>query len=91
MRRLLGVRGVLVAKLAHPVDEREAERTADWFYAAFRDEDYTAQTEVMNGLSSLADEQMLIGRNEPGVQHVHETIDRMLRGESAHGERLASA
>ena len=74
-----------------PEELHEAERTADWFYAAFRDEDYTAQTEVMNGLSSIADKEMFIGRNEPGVQHVHETIDRLLRGESAHGERLASA
>lgn len=62
-----------------PEELLEAERTADWFYAAFRDEDYTAQTEVMNGLSSLADKDMLIGRNEPGVQHVHESIDRLLR------------
>ena len=70
-----------------PEEMLEAERTADWFYAAFRDEDYTAQTEVMNGLSSLADKDMLIGRNEPGVQHVHETIDRLLRGESVHSPR----
>ena len=70
-----------------PEEILEAERTADWFYAAFRDEDYTAQTEVMNGLSSLADKDMLIGRNEPGVQHVHETIDRLLRGESVHSPR----
>jgi phenylpropionate dioxygenase-like ring-hydroxylating dioxygenase large terminal subunit len=62
----------------------EAERTADWFFAAFRDEDYTAQADVMNGLSSLADKDMIIGRNEPGVQHVHESIDRLLRGDSVH-------
>ena len=65
-----------------PEELLEAERTAEWFYAAFRDEDYTAQTEVMNGLSSLADKDMLIGRNEPGVQHVHESIDRLLRAGS---------
>jgi hypothetical protein len=67
-----------------PEELLEAERTADWFYAAFRDEDYSAQAEVMNGLSSLADKEMIIGRNEPGVQHVHETIDRILRGDSPH-------
>jgi phenylpropionate dioxygenase-like ring-hydroxylating dioxygenase large terminal subunit len=65
----------------------EAEKTAEWFFAAFRDEDYTAQQEVQDGLSSLADKHMIIGRNEIAVQHAHETARRLLAGEPVLGPR----
>ncbi len=65
----------------------EAEKTAEWFFAAFRDEDYTAQTDVQNGLASLADKHMIIGRNEIAVQHAHESVRRLLAGEPVHGPR----
>jgi phenylpropionate dioxygenase-like ring-hydroxylating dioxygenase large terminal subunit len=60
----------------------EAEKTADWFFAAFRDEDYTAQQLVQDGLPSLADKHMVIGRNEIAVQHAHESVRRLMNGES---------
>ena len=60
----------------------EAEKTADWFFAAFRDEDYTAQQLVQDGLASLADKHMVIGRNEIAVQHAHESVRRLMNGES---------
>ena len=62
----------------------EAEKTADWFFAAFRDEDYTAQQLVQDGLASLADKHMVIGRNEIAVQHAHESVRRLMNGESVH-------
>jgi|688.fasta_scaffold11333_3 phenylpropionate dioxygenase-like ring-hydroxylating dioxygenase large terminal subunit len=62
----------------------EAEKTADWFFAAFRDEDYTAQQLVQDGLPSLADKHMVIGRNEIAVQHAHESVRRLMNGESVH-------
>jgi phenylpropionate dioxygenase-like ring-hydroxylating dioxygenase large terminal subunit len=65
-----------------PEEFLEAEKTAEWFFAAFRDEDYTAQTEVQNGLPSLADKHMLIGRNEIAVQHAHDSVRRLMAGES---------
>jgi len=65
----------------------EAERTADWFFAAFRDEDYTAQTLVQNELASVADSDMVIGPNEIGVQSAHDTVRRLMAGESVHGAR----
>jgi hypothetical protein len=65
----------------------EAEKTADWFFAAFRDEDYTAQQLVQDGLPSLADKHMVIGRNEIAVQHAHESVRRLMAGESVHGPR----
>ena len=70
-----------------PEEVLEAERTAEWFFAAFRDEDYTAQTEVQNGLASLPDRHMIIGRNEIGVQHAHESVRRLMAGEPVHGPR----
>jgi phenylpropionate dioxygenase-like ring-hydroxylating dioxygenase large terminal subunit len=62
----------------------EAEKTADWFFAAFRDEDYAAQQLVQDGLASLADKHMIIGRNEIAVQHAHESVRRLMNGESVH-------
>lgn len=64
-----------------PADEAEAlnaQVATDFFYAAFRDEDYTAQTDVMRGLDSMANEEFIFGRNEPGVQHVHRTLAKFL-------------
>lgn len=62
----------------------EAEKTADWFFAAFRDEDYAAQQLVQDGLASLADKHMVIGRNEIAVQHAHESVRRLMNGEPVH-------
>jgi|AntAceMinimDraft_1070359.scaffolds.fasta_scaffold00073_36 phenylpropionate dioxygenase-like ring-hydroxylating dioxygenase large terminal subunit len=70
-----------------PEEFLEAEKTAEWFFAAFRDEDYTAQTHVQNGLATLADKHMIIGRNETAVQHAHESIRRLMAHEPVHGLR----
>lgn len=70
-----------------PEEMVEAEKTAEWFFAAFRDEDYTAQTDVQNGLQSIPDKHMIIGRNEIAVQHAHESLRRLLAGEPVHGPR----
>jgi hypothetical protein len=50
----------------------------DWFYDVVRDEDYAAQTAVEQTLPSLAGTDLLFGRNEPGVQHFHRTLDQYL-------------
>jgi phenylpropionate dioxygenase-like ring-hydroxylating dioxygenase large terminal subunit len=70
-----------------PEEVEEASKTAEWFFAAFRDEDYTAQTDVQNGLASVPDGHMIIGRNEIAVQHAHESLRRLLAGEPVHGDR----
>lgn len=67
-----------------PEQFEEAAKTADWFFAAFRDEDYTAQTDVQNGLQSIPDKSMIIGRNEIAVQHAHESLQRLMAGKSVH-------
>lgn len=70
-----------------PEEFLEAEKTAEWFFAAFRDEDYAAQQKVQDGLSTIADSHMIIGRNEIAVQHAHESIRRLLAGEPVNGPR----
>jgi hypothetical protein len=70
-----------------PEELLEAEKTAEWFFAAFRDEDYTAQAEVQAGLASVPDKHMIIGRNEIAVQHAHESVRRLLAQEPVHGPR----
>ncbi len=64
-----------------PVDEDERETAqvaSDFFYNAFRDEDYTAQFQVQQGLASVPDESHIFGRNEPAVQHFHRTLDSLM-------------
>ncbi len=77
--------------LRHPPQSAEelaeAERTAEWFFAAFRDEDYTAQGRVQAGLASADGTEMVIGRNEIAVQYTHDTIERLLAGQPVHGPR----
>ncbi|MFI7701883.1 aromatic ring-hydroxylating dioxygenase subunit alpha [Nonomuraea sp. NPDC049480] len=60
-----------------PADEEErraADRTRDWFFEVVRDEDYAAQYAVDRGLTALDGTDLLFGRNEPGVQHLHRAI-----------------
>jgi hypothetical protein len=67
-----------------PEEFEEAAKTAEWFFAAFRDEDYTAQTAVQNGLASNPEGHMIIGRNEIAVQHAHGSLRRLMAGEPVH-------
>jgi nitrite reductase/ring-hydroxylating ferredoxin subunit len=64
-----------------PRDEAEraaAQKSSDFFYNAFHDEDYLAQFAVQQGLSSVPDETHIFGRNEPAVQHFHTTLDGLM-------------
>jgi phenylpropionate dioxygenase-like ring-hydroxylating dioxygenase large terminal subunit len=64
-----------------PRDEAErmiAQASSDFFYNAVRDEDYTAQQQVQEGLPSVAGESQLFGRNEPGVQHFHRSLAELM-------------
>jgi nitrite reductase/ring-hydroxylating ferredoxin subunit len=64
-----------------PRDDAEqaaAQASSDFFYGAFKDEDYTAQFAVQQGLASVANESHLFGRNEPAVQHFHRTLDELM-------------
>lgn len=67
-----------------PQDEIEralAQASSDFFHDAVRDEDYAAQQQVQRALPSVAGERQVFGRNEPGVQHFHRTLTRLIDGE----------
>jgi predicted TIM-barrel fold metal-dependent hydrolase len=55
--------------------------------SGIHDPDYAAQQLVQDGLATLADKHMIIGRNEIAVQHAHESVRRLMNGEPVHGPR----
>lgn len=59
-------------------DRTRAQVASDFFYDAFKDEDYTAQHLVQQSLASVPDECHIFGRNEPAVQHFHRHLDRLM-------------
>jgi phenylpropionate dioxygenase-like ring-hydroxylating dioxygenase large terminal subunit len=63
-----------------PTDEleaKEADHTSDWFYDVVREEDYATCYGVQRSLGVLSGTDFLFGRNEPGVQHLHHTINEL--------------
>lgn len=68
--------------LREPVVTEEERHAADqfgeWFYEVVRDEDYATTYGVQRGLKALAGTDFVFGRNEPGLQHFHRTIHRLL-------------
>ena len=73
-----------ILALRHPpVNDQEkqaAEHMRDWFFDITLNEDYAAQAAVANSLPALAGTNLMFGRNEPGVQHFHRTLDGYLTG-----------
>lgn len=64
-----------------PVDDegrRAADRNADRLREIVLDEDYSVAEGVQRGLGAAAGRQFLFGRNEPGVQHFHDTLARLV-------------
>jgi phenylpropionate dioxygenase-like ring-hydroxylating dioxygenase large terminal subunit len=56
-----------------------AEAVFDYAHATVRDEDYTLATRIQANLNSGVLPELTVGRNEPGVQHRHATIEAALR------------
>ncbi|MGY1809490.1 aromatic ring-hydroxylating dioxygenase subunit alpha [Blastococcus sp. SYSU D00669] len=64
-----------------PSDDRareEAELARDWFYDVTYGEDYLTGYGVQRGIPAMAERTMLVGRNEPGVQHLHRAINAVM-------------
>jgi phenylpropionate dioxygenase-like ring-hydroxylating dioxygenase large terminal subunit len=77
-------------------DEREQHELAvmrDWFYDVTYDEDYITGFGVQKGVAVTGGKTQIFGRNEPGVQYVHRTINRLMRegAEAVHGGDLSKA
>lgn len=65
----------------------DAERTAIAEFSAMtlqavRDEDYAIVATIQGGLGSGANREFLFGRNEPGLQHYHSWIERIMTGDT---------
>jgi len=67
--------------------ETDAEKLSAQEFAAMtlqavRDEDYVIGNSIQKGLQSGANTHFVIGRNEPGVQHYHQWIERFMQDTS---------
>ena len=58
----------------------DAENFSEMTLQAVRDEDYAVVATIQAALPAGANREFLIGRNEPGVQHYHKTVARMMDG-----------
>jgi len=64
-----------------PSDDREREEVElarDWFYDVTYGEDYLTGYGVQRGIPAMEEQTMLMGRNEPGVQHLHRAINTVM-------------
>ena len=64
-----------------PMDDRarhEAEVARDWFYDVTYDEDYITGFNVQKGLPAMEEHTMVFGRNEPGVQQLHRSLNQIM-------------
>ena len=67
----------LILSAKAPATDQEAEEVetfSQMTLQAVRDEDYVLVATVQNALHSGANDSFLIGRNEPAVQHYHQSI-----------------
>ena len=67
----------LILSAEEPATDQEAEEVetfSQMTLQAVRDEDYALVATVQNALHSGANDSFLIGRNEPAVQHYHQSI-----------------
>ncbi len=60
-------------------EQHELEVMRDWFYDVTYDEDYITGYGVQKGVAVTGGKTQIFGRNEPGVQYVHRTINRLMR------------
>ncbi len=60
----------------------DARNFSEMTLQAVRDEDYAVVATIQAALPAGANREFLIGRNEPGVQHYHKTVARMMDGAS---------
>ncbi len=77
-------------------DEREQHELAvmrDWFYDVTYDEDYITGFGVQKGVAVTGGKTQIFGRNEPGVQYVHRTINRLMHegAEAVYGGDFSKA
>lgn len=71
---------ILVRKqVADTQEQHELEVMRDWFYDVTYGEDYITGYGVQKGVNAMTGTTQIFGRNEPGVQYVHQTINRLMK------------
>ena len=69
---------VLTRTPATDANRHELEVFRDFFYDVTYEEDYITGYGVQTGVGNLGGTTQLYGRNEPGVQYLHRTINRLM-------------
>jgi phenylpropionate dioxygenase-like ring-hydroxylating dioxygenase large terminal subunit len=81
---------ILVSQPPETAEERRlADEFRDSMLRAIRDEDYPINYGVQESMKSGRNKGVLFGRNEPALQHFHETLHRFM-GESGKTNRYAT-
>ena len=74
---------ILVTKMPETEEEtRLAEEFSDTVLRAIRDEDTPINQGILQGLMSGRSQGVVLGRNEPAVQHFHKTLAQLMKEES---------
>ena len=60
------------------VEIKEADQFTDLFRDVLVDEDYPVCEGIQRGLTAVAGQDFVFGRNEPGVQHFHKVLNRVV-------------
>lgn len=69
---------VLTRKPVTDENRHDLEVFRDFFYDVTYEEDYITGYGVQTGVGNLGGTTQIYGRNEPGVQHAHRTINRLM-------------
>jgi phenylpropionate dioxygenase-like ring-hydroxylating dioxygenase large terminal subunit len=72
-----------------PREQAEVEFMRDWFYDVVYNEDYLTAYSVQKGVNALPeDDTQIFGRNEIGVQHLHQAINSLMaeRADGVHSQ-----
>ena len=69
-------------------NRHDLEVFRDFFYDVTYEEDYITGYGVQTGVGNLAGTTQIYGRNEPGVQYLHQTINRLMHENHEEGYAL---
>jgi len=69
-------------------NRHDLEVFRDFFYDVTYEEDYITGYGVQTGVGNLGGTTQIYGRNEPGVQYVHGTINRLMDEYHQEGYKL---
>ena len=79
---------VLTRKPVTEDTQADLEVFRDFFYDVTYEEDYLTGYGVQKGVRNVAGTTQIYGRNEPGVQYAHRTINRLMEENHAEGQPL---